>query len=177
MQDRIEGKKGITIRLHEDLLGKESPYSHILQLSCFIVFMSVWILDSFVFKLSMKFANHVPWFIRIALALILIAIGVTMGYLAQKVLFHQEHDTPSVIDIGVYAHVRHPLYLAGLLVYLGFVLGTFSILSLITYIFVFLVYDYLATFEEKDLERVLGQAYVEYKRKIPKWIPNFLGQK
>ena len=133
--------------------------------------MSVWVLDSFVFKFSVKFAGYVPWFIRLVMALALITIGVTIGYLAEKVLFHQKQDRASVIDTGILAHVRHPLYLGGLLVYLGFVLGTFSILSLITYIFVFVVYDYLATFEEKDLERVFGEDYAQYKRRVPKWIP------
>ncbi len=135
--------------------------------------MSIWVLDSFVFKFSVKFASYVPWFIRLVVTLTLITIGVAMGYLAEKILFHQKQDRPSVIDTGILTHVRHPLYLGGLLVYLGFVIATFSLLSLTTYIFVFVVYDYLATFEEKDLERVFGQAYVEYKRRVPKWIPRF----
>jgi len=166
-------KRGIVITQHKHLLGKESPYSHILQLSCFAAFMSIWILDSFVFKFSVKFAGYVPWSVRLILSLALITIGVTMGYLAEKVLFRQKQDSPHVIDTGVLAHVRHPLYLGGLLVYFGFVIGTLSILSLITYMFVFVVYDYLATFEEENLERVFGQDYVEYKRRVPKWIPRF----
>ena len=130
-------------------------------------------MDSFVFKFSVKFASYVPWFIRLAVTLTLITIGVAMGYLAERMLFHQKQNRPCVIDTGILIHVRHPLYLGGLLVYLGFVIATFSLLSLTTYIFVFVVYDYLATFEEKDLERVFGQAYVEYKRRVPKWIPRF----
>jgi len=163
----------IVIGEHKHLLGKESPYSHILQFSCFAAFMSMWILDSFVFKFSVKFADHVPMVVRLIAALALITIGVTIGYRAEKVLFHQKQDSPCVIETGVLAHVRHPLYLGGLLVYFGFVIGTFSILSLLTYMFVFVVYNYLATYEEKDLERIFGQAYVEYKRRVPKWIPRF----
>ena len=90
---------------------------------------------------------------------------------AEKMLFHTRQQ--EIIDSSLFAYVRHPLYTGVLLIYLGFVLGSFSIFSFITYVFVFCTYDYLAKFEEKDLERVFGEAYVEYKKRMPRWIPRF----
>ncbi len=163
----------VIITEHEQLLGRESPYSHILQLSCLIIFLCVWIVDSFVLKFSVVFADYAPWWIRLIMALTVILIGFIIVRLAEKELFHQKQEKPAVIDTGIQMYARHPLYLGVLFVYAGFVLVTFSLLSLVTYILIFIVYDYLATFEENDLERVFGKAYLEYKSRVPKWIPRF----
>jgi protein-S-isoprenylcysteine O-methyltransferase Ste14 len=76
-----------------------------------------------------------------------------------------------VIDSGVYGWVRHPMYLGGLLVFLGFAIATLSLLSLAVWIAFFVFLDRMATYEEKDLTRMLGQQYVEYQRRVHKWIP------
>lgn len=104
-----------------------------------------------------------------ALSLILIAIIIIRS--AEKMLFHETQQ--GVIDRGVFTYVRHPLYLGTLLIYLGFVLVSFSILSFLIFILIFFLYNYLAVFEEKDLERVFGKDYLEYKKRVPRWFPHF----
>ena len=142
-----------------------------------IIFLCVWVVDSFVLKFSVVLADYVSWWIRLIIALTVILVGFIIVRLAEKELFHQRQNEPGVIDTGIQMYVRHPLYLGVLLVYVGFVLGTFSLLSLVTFILIFLVYDYLATFEENDLERVFGKAYLDYKSKVPKWIPRVSSKK
>lgn len=156
---------------YDHLLGKESPHNHIIQLTCLIVFIIIWVLDSFVFKFSVGIASYVSLWIRLIMALALILIGITIMRSAEKMLFHVKKS--GVIDVGLFAYVRHPLYLGTLLIYLGFVLGSFSILSFVTYIFIFFVYNQLAIFEEKDLERVFGEEYLQYKKRGSRWIPRF----
>ncbi len=156
---------------HDHLLGKESPHNHIMQLTCLIVFIIILVLDSFVFKFSVGITGYVSLWIRLIMVLALILIGITIMRSAEKMLFHETQS--SVIDRGLFAYVRHPLYLGILLIYLGFVLGSFSILSFVTYIFVFFVYNQLAIFEEQDLERAFGEEYLEYKKRVSRWIPRF----
>jgi protein-S-isoprenylcysteine O-methyltransferase Ste14 len=105
------------------------------------------------------------------MALALILIGITIIRSAEKMLFHEMYS--GVIDRGLFAYVRHPLYLGILLIYLGFVLGSFSILSFVALVLIFFVYNYLAIFEEKDLERIFREEYLQYKKRVSRWIPRF----
>jgi methanethiol S-methyltransferase len=76
-----------------------------------------------------------------------------------------------LIESGVYGRVRHPMYLGELLILLGFSIATLSILSFAVWIVFFIFMDRMATYEEKDLSRILHQQYVEYQKKVSKWIP------
>jgi len=158
---------------HVNLVGEEMPYSHHLQLISAVVFLLTWTLDSFIFKFSVGFASFVPWVFRLILALCVIILGIMLVRSAEKALFHEDLESPKmdVIDTGILGHVRHPLYLGVLIVYIGFILGTFSILSFVVFIFVALIHNKLATYEEQDLERIFGEKYLDYKKKVPKWIP------
>ena len=65
--------------------------------------------------------------------------------------------------------MRHPMYLGFILIYIALSIGTLSLLSLIPLIIGFFIYDRMAEYEEKGLEEKLGQEYLEYKKKVPKW--------
>lgn len=162
---------------HEHLIGEEMPYSHHLQIISVVVFLLVWSLDSFLFKFSIGLASFVPWVFRLISALCLIILGIMLVRLAEKALFQEELESPSVIDTGILGHVRHPLYLGVLVIYLGFIIGTFSIASVVIFILVALIHNKLATYEEKDLERIFGEKYLEYKNRVPKWIPRLSSAK
>jgi protein-S-isoprenylcysteine O-methyltransferase Ste14 len=64
--------------------------------------------------------------------------------------------------------------LGTLLVCLGFFLAIPSILALIIWIAFFLIYDKMATYEEKDLRRILGEEYAAYQKRVPKWFPRLV---
>jgi protein-S-isoprenylcysteine O-methyltransferase Ste14 len=46
-----------------------------------------------------------------------------------------------------------------------------SLLSLGVLIVFLVFYDKMATYEEEDLIRVLGEEYVAYQKRVPKWCP------
>ncbi len=156
---------------HYHLSGKESPHNHIMQLICLIVFIIILVLDTFVFQFSVGITGYVPFWIRLIIALALIVFAIIVMRSAENMLFHETHA--GIIDRGIFAYVRHPLYLGILIIYLGFVLGSFSILSFVTLLFIFFVYNYLASFEEKDLERMFGEEYLQYKKRVSRWFPRF----
>ena len=159
---------------HIRLKGEEHPNSHQLQIIAFIVFFPIWLLDSFIFRFSTGLAQYILWYIRMIFAILVIITAILLMRSAEKTLFdaHSEVSEKSkVIDSGVMRHVRHPLYLGVLLLYLGFVLGTFSIISFLVFIVNVIIYNILATYEEQDLERIFGAEYADYKNRVPKWIP------
>jgi protein-S-isoprenylcysteine O-methyltransferase Ste14 len=72
---------------------------------------------------------------------------------------------------GAFRYVRHPLYLAGILSYLGLAISTFSLASLALVLGIFIFYDYIAGYEERLLEAKFGNKYRTYKHGTGKWVP------
>jgi protein-S-isoprenylcysteine O-methyltransferase Ste14 len=56
-----------------------------------------------------------------------------------------------------------------MLVLLGFFFTTLSFLSLLMWVGLFLFYDRMATYEERDLIRILGEQYLNYQKRVSKW--------
>ncbi len=149
-------------------LCQEHPYGDVGQIVALILFLIIWALDSFIFKISTMPANHIPLAIRLVLAFLCFGIAVYLVFTSHKLIFEEYRDPPRVIDTGVFSLVRHPLYFSALLVYVGFFFTTLSLFSLLLFICIFLFYDYIARFEEKKLQEALGEAYVSYMKKTPR---------
>jgi len=154
----------------EDLVG-EHPHGDAGQLILLFVFLIVWALDSFVLRLSTFLAGSVHLLIRLILAGLFMAAGFYLSRKSMRMVFTEKRSTPQVISTGIYSYVRHPMYLAALLFYLALFLATLSPLSLALSLLIFFFYNYIAAYEETLLEKEFGQDYVEYKNKVPRWIP------
>lgn len=154
----------------EDLIG-EHPFGDFGQLIFLIVFLVIWILDSFVFHFTTIFTDYIPVYSRLILAgLILIPSGC-LAWLSIRVVFVEVRNPPRVIGTGVFSYMRHPMYLAALLFYIGLIFITLSLVSLIFWACIVIFYNNIATYEEKQLENKFGQEYMDYRKKVPKWIP------
>jgi len=134
-----------------------------------LLFYIVWVIDSFFLKASTFLENYVPLPIRLIISLSIIALGSFLIARAHRQLFK---DKPAdLVTTGIFAHVRHPMYLGIILTYLGWIIATFSLLTFIPWILTLILYVKMANYEEKQLEERFGEKYEEYKRKVPKWIP------
>ncbi len=152
-------------------LCQEHPYGDVGQIVALILFLIIWALDSFIFKISTIPSNYIPLAIRLVLAGLCFLIAVYFAFISHKIIFNEYRDPPRVIDTGVFSLVRHPLYFSALLIYVGFFFTTLSLFSLLLFICIFLFYDYIARFEEKKLQEEFGEAYTSYKKKTTKWFP------
>ena len=104
-------------------------------------------------------------------------IAIILGVMSHKVLFSRNLVATSLIKNGVFAHVRHPMYLSVLLVYIALIVLTMSLVSIITWVIIFIFFNKMVTYEEQDLEKIVAQEYLEYKKKVPKWIPRLSSAK
>ena len=154
----------------EDLVG-EHPYSDSGQIIALVIFLMIWTLDSFVFRFSTFLADYLPLYIRLIVAALFFVVAGLLARSGLVVVFEEVRDPPRVINTGVFSHLRHPIYLAAILLYLGFFFTTLSLISLAFLGVTFIFYDYLATFEEKQLQQRFGREYLNYKEKTPKWFP------
>jgi protein-S-isoprenylcysteine O-methyltransferase Ste14 len=155
----------------EHRLGIEAPHSHLFQLLSMITFTSVWILDSFVFSFSTLLNRFLPLVVRIVVFIVIIIIAYLLIRISHKILFKEPENKNDLITEGIFKHVRHPMYLGVLLIYLACIFLSISLISFGTWIVVFIIYDRLAKYEEKQLEKLFNEKYLEYKKKVPKWIP------
>ena len=74
--------------------------------------------------------------------------------------------TPELITEGLYAHIRHPLYLATVLVF-GSITLIYPFPIVFTFVFCMIVYTLVgAYFEEQKLIIQYGEDYLEYKKRV-----------
>jgi protein-S-isoprenylcysteine O-methyltransferase Ste14 len=80
---------------------------------------------------------------------------------------------PKLITSGLYAYVRNPMLL-GLFIFmlgLGVMFGSLSLIFIFTPLFILINILYLKAIEEKELEKKFGKEYLEYKKRVPMFIP------
>jgi protein-S-isoprenylcysteine O-methyltransferase Ste14 len=74
---------------------------------------------------------------------------------------------------GMYAYVRHPQYVAFILVMIGFLLQWPTILTMIMFPLLVWRYVTLAKQEEESVTQEFGEEYARYAAKTPGWFPRF----
>ena len=82
-------------------------------------------------------------------------------------------DAPTrVVATGPYRWVRNPIYIAALLVVLGEA-WLFMSLAVLAYAGAMAAFFHLFVtgYEERKLGRRFGDSYLEYRRRVPRWIP------
>ncbi|CAN7327815.1 isoprenylcysteine carboxylmethyltransferase family protein [Phyllobacterium sp. LjRoot231] len=79
----------------------------------------------------------------------------------------------SVIKLGPYSVVRNPLYVFSVLGAIGVGLSSGSILfGPLIGVLVFAVFHIVIRYEERHLSWKLGDDYIQYKARVPRWLPN-----
>jgi protein-S-isoprenylcysteine O-methyltransferase Ste14 len=77
---------------------------------------------------------------------------------------------------GAYSHVRNPLYVGNILMYLGIGIMSMSLypyLQIIALWFFYFQYDQIINEEEKFLTTKFGKEYQDYLDNVPRLIPSF----
>jgi len=72
---------------------------------------------------------------------------------------------------GIYARMRHPQYVAFVLIMFGFLLQWPTILTLAMFPVLVAMYGWLATREEADMRAQFGPAYEAYATRTPRFLP------
>ena len=94
---------------------------------------------------------------------------------AWNVLYHAQRRH-SLATTGPYAWIRHPQYVAFVLILLGFLLQWPTLLTLAMFPVLLVMYGRLAVVEERDMHREFGAAYDAYAQTTPRFIPRFRGR-
>jgi protein-S-isoprenylcysteine O-methyltransferase Ste14 len=81
---------------------------------------------------------------------------------------------PHLVNAGLYQFSRNPMYVAGLIAWLGWVVFYGSPAVFLAFVLLWLLFSYrVIPQEERQLEELFGEDYLEYKRTVRRWLGRF----
>lgn len=101
---------------------------------------------------------------------VLIGAGLLLLAYAWRVLY-QAQRTQTLATTGIYARVRHPQYLGFIIIMVGFLIQWPTLLTLLMFPILVLMYVRLARREERDALATFGSAYAQYAAQTPRFFP------
>jgi protein-S-isoprenylcysteine O-methyltransferase Ste14 len=104
------------------------------------------------------------------LGIILLVIGIAIRVLAW-IQIPNTHRISNLVTTGIYSGTRNPVYLAFMFIIAGIAFLLPGLLTLMWLVTGVLVLYGLAKLEERDLESVYGNEYLDYKRIVPLFLP------
>lgn len=155
-------------------LGSEHPFCDKIQLMMLILFFALWGFDSlgfYLFGYSTVVFQALTFPALFAGTILSLCLSFYLVSKSHRAVLEQVCDPPKLVESGVYAWVRHPMYLGTLLFCLAFLFIVVSLVSVLVCIAFFIFYDRMATYEEKCLIAILGEQYVSYQKRVSKWVP------
>ncbi len=106
------------------------------------------------------------------LSFVFIFIGFALLSNAWAVLYKAQRDH-TLATTGPYARMRHPQYVGFVLIMFGFLIQWPTLLTLIMFPILVLMYMRLARGEEADAKKEFGDRWDEHARKTPAFIPDW----
>lgn len=104
------------------------------------------------------------------LGMVFIIIGISLTSWCFKVASALPKK-PILVNWGPWAHVRHPIFLAGILFNLGVTMMIGTTLLILQFIG-YSLFEIIGTrHEERNLRKVFPHEYEEYSKQGPAWIP------
>jgi len=138
-----------------------------------ILFIGVWLSDSFFFKYSTGLNEYISLTVRLPVGIILLILSGYLARASMKIVFGEVRSEPAVIRDRVYKYLRHPMYVSEILLYLGLLLINLSIIAAIVWLLGIIFLYFICRYEEKLLLARFGSDYEQYLREVPMWIPGF----
>jgi protein-S-isoprenylcysteine O-methyltransferase Ste14 len=90
---------------------------------------------------------------------------------AWNVLYHAQRRKALAVS-GPYARIRHPQYVAFVLILLGFLLQWPTLLTLVMFPILLFMYGRLAVTEEAEMRKQFGADFDAYAARTPRFLPS-----
>jgi protein-S-isoprenylcysteine O-methyltransferase Ste14 len=101
---------------------------------------------------------------------VFLGVGFYMLSAAWNVLY-QAQRANRLATTGPYARIRHPQYVAFVMILLGFLLQWPTLLTLVMFPILVAMYGRLAVTEEREMRERFGAAFDAYAARTPRFIP------
>jgi protein-S-isoprenylcysteine O-methyltransferase Ste14 len=107
---------------------------------------------------------------------VIMGIGILLVIYGWKQI-HKARKQDKLMVEGIYKYMRHPQYVGFLMITLGLNVMWLTIITLIMWPILAVLYWRLAKREDKDMEEKFGEEFLEYKRRVPGFIPRLRTKK
>ena len=164
------------VHRHNDNLAGEHRTGDAGQLIIFILFMASWISDMFL-NYSGFLNEYLPVGIKLPLGILLLLVSGYMAGTGLFIVFGKKGQAEGVIKKGLFSLVRHPIYLAEIILYLGLLVLSTSLTAALIWIIGIFFLHYISRYEEKLLLAKFGKEYEQYMREVPMWFPRLYRKK
>lgn len=103
---------------------------------------------------------------------VIIGIGILLIVFGWRQIYNARRESQGrLVTSGLYGYVRHPQYVGFLLITFGLNVQWLTILTLVLWPMLAALYWRLAKEEDKENEERFGEAFREYKRRVPGFFP------
>lgn len=102
---------------------------------------------------------------------IFLGFGFYLLSTAWNVLYHAQRRN-SLATTGPYARIRHPQYVAFILILIGFLLQWPTLLTLVMFPLLVIMYGRLAITEEAEMRKRFGNEFEDYANRTPRFFPH-----
>ena len=154
----------------EDLTG-EHRLGDAGQAAFAVLFAVVYIVDSFFLRWTTFLNEIVPLWVQLVIGIPLLIAAGYLALVSMKPVFEEVRDPPVVIRTGLYAWMRHPMYLSEVLLYVGLLALSLSLAAAAVWLLAIVFLFALCRYEEKLLIERFGDDYRAYMREVPMWLP------
>jgi protein-S-isoprenylcysteine O-methyltransferase Ste14 len=103
---------------------------------------------------------------------VFLGLGFYLLSSAWNVLYHAQRRG-TLAQAGPYARIRHPQYVAFVLILLGFLFQWPTLLTLLMFPVLLMMYARLSFTEEAEMRRQFGAEYEAYASRTPRFIPRW----
>jgi protein-S-isoprenylcysteine O-methyltransferase Ste14 len=158
---------------HKDWLTGEHSKGDAGQLILACLFAAIWIADTFFLRYTTFLNQYIPLAARIPCGIIVIILALYLGKVALSTVFAEENKDAGVISKGVFGVVRHPVYLSEIIIYIGLLIISMSLVAAVVWIIATGFLYFISRYEEKLLLERFGQEYETYMQQVPMWFSRF----
>ena len=106
---------------------------------------------------------------------VFLGLGFYLLSAAWNVLYHAQRAN-RLAKTGPYARVRHPQYVAFVMILLGFLLQWPTLLTLVMFPILVAMYGRLAVTEEREMRERFGTEFDAYAARTPRFVPALSGR-
>ena len=154
----------------DDLTG-ERRLTDVGQLVLAVLFFAAWVGDSFAVRLTTFLNAQIMIAVRAPIAAVLLVLAGYMACASLRIIFGEHREKPHVVRKGVFAVIRHPMYLSEILLYLGLLFLSLSLMASAVWLLSIAFLHFIARKEEQLLLERFGDEYARYVRDVPMWLP------
>jgi protein-S-isoprenylcysteine O-methyltransferase Ste14 len=134
-----------------------------------VFYENLYFISEFLIFWDNPLLSYVGILILITGGLVLLVSRIQLGmYGSGKIVLEEEHE---LITRGIYNYIRHPIYLGGLIGWIGISLALRGLITLFLFLVMyFLILKNRMDLEEQLLQKAFGEEYLSYMKRTKRII-------